>query len=459
MNLIDAAYGLSIGPHYLWHRYVTGKYGPKTDEKTGRVPDRFRGSATAVLGKGDPHFEQPCMWLHSVSVGETLAARDLAKMFVVDNPRWEMRVSTTTATGRALAEKEWGASNVFYYPLDFTWMVRRAFDNIRPNLIVLMELEIWPNFLAEAVRREVPVVVANARITERSVKRLSLAKGVASTMAKAVEAWFAQTPEYAERLERIGVPQQRIEVTGSVKYDSIPAELDMETAMYYRRLFGCGERAYVKGGDLLIVAGSTHPGEEKLLLDAIRSLPERGKSPPRIVLTPRHPERLDEVEALAKQYGTVIRRSALPEPMPTQEKSQFEGNIILVDTLGELAKMYSAADVVFVGGTCNKHGGQNFMEPCGLAKPTLVGPYLWNFKEPADLLCGAEAIRKVSDPSELAGALRELLAHPAQMLSIGKKAREVLLQQRGATRRMGNRLGTLARIIDARGYDPVKDMW
>lgn len=447
MNLLDAVYSMSIGPHYLWHRLVTGKYGPRTREKTGRVPDRFKSSATAVLGTGDPHFEPPCMWLHAVSVGEAVASVDLARMFGEDNPRWEVRYSTTTATGRAVAEKNWGEGNVFYYPLDFSGMVKRAFDNIRPSLVVLMELEIWPNFLAEAARRGVPVVVANARITERSVKRLAYAPGVTRNMVKAVEAWFAQTDEYAQRLERIGVPSKRIEVTGSVKYDAIPLELDAEQAVYYRRLFGCGEKPYCEGGDLLIVAGSTHPGEEKLLMNALRKARGQGKPFPRLVLTPRHPERLAEVEASASEFGTVVRRSALAEPGPAQDKADVRGDIILVDTMGELSKIYSAADVVFIGGTLNRHGGQNFMEPCGLAKPTLVGPHLWNFREPAELLGGEECLCIVQTPEELPQALRRMLDNPAEAKEMGEKARQVLLKQRGAARRMADRLNVMTKMI------------
>ncbi|MCD8138577.1 MAG: 3-deoxy-D-manno-octulosonic acid transferase [Planctomycetaceae bacterium] len=450
MNLLDVAYSLSIGPHYCWHRFVTGKYGPKTPEKTGRVPDRFRSSATAVLGPGDPHVESPCLWLHAVSVGEVVASVDLVRMFREDNPRWDLRVSTTTATGRAVAEKTWNEETVVYYPLDFSGMVRRSFDNIRPNLIVLMELEIWPNFLAEAARRRIPVVVANARITERSVKRLSFAPGVARNMARAVEAWFAQTEEYAERLVRIGVPEKRIEVTGSVKYDAVPLEIDTALAGYYRRLFGCGETPYADGGDLLAVAGSTHPSEEKIFLEALQKAV--GDKPVRrkVVLTPRHPERLDEVEAVARDYGTVIRRSALPEPSPDQERGAVDADIILVDTMGELAKIYAAADVVYIGGTFHRHGGQNFMEPCGLAKPTLVGPHLWNFREPAELLRGADGLRVVETPELLADALKEFVDNPAAGVAMGRRAREALLKQRGAARRMVDRINGIASALTRR---------
>ena len=449
MNLLDAAYSLTIGPHYLWNRFITGKYGPKVREKTGRIPDRFRDAATAVLGRGDPHYEAPCLWLHAVSVGEALASVDLANMFVADNPRWELKVSTTTLTGRGIAEKNWGESAVFYYPLDFTWMVRRAFANVRPSMIVLMELEIWPNFLAEAVRRKVPVVVANARITERSVKRLSYVPGVARTMTRAVEAWFAQTEEYAERLERIGVPANRIEVTGSVKYDAVPLDIDAGQGRYYRRLFGCSEHSHREGGDLLVVAGSTHPGEERILLEALQSALPPDAPTPRVVLTPRHPHRLNEVEAIASEFGRVVRRSSLVEPGPAQDRADVGAEIILVDTMGELSKIYAAADIVFVGGTFIPHGGQNFIEPCGLAKPTVVGPNLWNFREPAELL-GGECMKVVETPQQLAEVLGEFIANPAAACDMGDRARALLLKQRGAARRMADRITGMARMISGK---------
>lgn len=445
MNLLDAAYSLSIGPHYLWHSRISGKYGPKAREKTGRVPDRFKGGATAVLGSGDLHYEQPCLWLHAVSVGEVMASTDIVRMFTETNPRWDLRVSTTTATGRGIAEKNWGEEAVFYYPLDFSRMVRRAFDNIRPTMIVLMELEIWPNFLAEAARRGIPVVVANARITERSVKRLSYAPGVTKNMVNVVEEWFAQTDEYAERLRRIGVPDCRIEVTGSVKCDAVPLEIDRDQAGYYRRLFGCGERFHRDGGDLLIVAGSTHPGEEKTLLQSLKSALPQDAPMPRVVLAPRHPERLGEVEGEAGAFGRVVRRSNLSEPAAGLERGTVGGDFVLVDTMGELSKIYAAADLVFVGGTFIRHGGQNFIEPCGLARPTVVGPHLWNFREPAELLRDG-CLRVVNTPEELSASFADMIANPAEAAAMGDRARERLLKQRGAAKRMVDRLNVMARM-------------
>ncbi len=451
MKLLDLVYGLTLWPHFCWHRFVTGKYGPAVMEKTGDLPDRFKTSATAALVRGvDPYVESPCLWLHAVSVGEAVAAVDLGKMFLADNPGWELRVSTTTATGRSIAEKHFGAENVFYYPLDFSWMVERAFGCVRPTMVVLMELEIWPNFLATAVERGVPVVVANARITERSVRRLSFVPWLAGRMAMAVEAWFAQTRQYADRLEKIGVPAGRIEVTGSVKYDAVPAAIDEETGKHYRRLFGCGRRYFRDGGDLLVVGGSTHPGEERILLDSLRRAGAGEGRTLRVVLTPRHPERLDEVEKAAGEFGRVVRRSRLADFVPEGGAEGGGFDIVLVDTMGELSRIYAAADMVFVGGTLIRHGGQNFIEPCGLAKPTVTGPHLWNFAEPAELLGQNRLMRIIQAPEELAGVFGEWIQDPAAAARMGEAARAELLKQRGAARRMADRLKVIARRLGRR---------
>ncbi len=447
MNKYDLAYLPTIGSHYLWHALMTGKYGEKTREKTGRVPDRFRGTATAVLGTGDPHFEAPCLWLHAVSVGEVNAAVGILQEFMRANPRWDVRISTTTATGRAVAEKHFGAECVFYYPLDFSWMVKRAFDKIRPTMIVLMELEIWPNFLAEAQRRKVPVAVANARITERSEKRLGLVPSVARSMAGAVQLWFAQTQDYADRLVRIGVPPERIDVTGSVKYDSVPVEMDERVGQYYRRLFGCAGTSYAQGGDAVVVAGSIHPGEEGPVLEAWSRLrlPEGRKC--RLVIAPRHPERLAMMAKAAAAFGVVKRRSELPEPTFDPAEDKAECDIIMVDVMGELSNIYNAADLVFVGGSLIPHGGQNFMEPCGLAKPTSVGPHVRNFSEPAALLTAAGGLRTVVDADDLAAWMQVVLDEPARAEETGRMARETLWRQRGATKRVVERLNLMAKTI------------
>ena len=450
-NFIDAVYLPTLGPHYLWHRLVSGKYGPAIAEKTGEIPDRFKSAGTRVISADSPYSESPCLWLHAVSVGEVQASRELVTRFMADNPTWELRVSTTTATGRKVATDLYGAECVFYYPLDFSWMVKKAIERIRPSLIVLMELEIWPNFLRETRRAGIPVAVANARITERSVRRLTKIPSLAREMGLAVEEWYAQTATYAERLKTIGIPPERIEVFGSIKYDAIPEKIDADATRRYRRLFGCP----AEGGRNLIVAGSTHPGEEEAVLEAWSSIAPRGERP-RLLLTPRHPERMPVIEKLACRYGTVVKRSALPEPgYEDNAPMPVEADIILGDTMGELAKIYCAADIVFVGGTFTNRGGQNFMEPCGLGKPTVVGPNLWNFSEPAELLGAEQCLRIVPEAGDLGGVFREFYEHPDLAAEMGRRARELLLRQRGVAARIGKSLNVLAVNVLQGKYRPV----
>ncbi len=228
---------------------------------------------------------------------------------------------------------------------------------------------------------------------------------------------------------------------GSIKYDSVPETIDEAVGERYRRLFGCPEDSHIP----LLVAGSTHSGEDEAVLEAWKRIAKTGPTP-RLVLVPRHPERLAKVEALARSYGSVVRRSALPDPGENSPNRDV-ADIVLGDTMGELAHMYSAADLVFIGGTLTDRGGQNFLEPCGMGKCTIVGPNLWNFQEPADLLIANDCLTVVADGSGLAAAVRDLLSDPDKAARLGMRAREVLLSKRGATERTVERLDALAKKV------------
>ncbi len=412
--LADLLFSGTLLPHLLYHRLFTGKYGPQAYEKLGYVRAR----------PGD----RPCLWTHAVSVGEAIAARPLLEAFGHAHPGWDVRVTTTTATGRKVASERFGADRVSYYPLDLSWMVRRAFDRLRPDLVVLMELEVWPNFLAHAEQRGVPVVVANARITERSTRRFRRWRRISQPMLTRVTEWLAQSETYAERLRSIGVPPGRIHVVGSIKYDAVPTELDPSIREQYRRLLGADE------GTRVLIGGSTHPSEEEVLLEAFACLEQEGLRPLKLVLVPRHPERLDAVDQLAARRGRTVRRSAITPQGST------DAPIVLVDTLGELGKLYAAADAVFVGGTLIPHGGQNMMEPCGLGRPTVIGPSTHNFDEPVAVLRAAKGLRQIQGPRELLPALRELFTQPEQAAALGANAREALIAEQGATERTLDRL-------------------
>ncbi len=410
---LDLAYAATLGPHYLWHRLATGKYGPAAGEKLGALPERS-GPA-------------PALWLHAVSVGEAVAAKPLVKAFGAAFPDWELRISTTTATGREVAQKAFGAEKVFYYPLDFSWMVERAFGQIRPNLVVLMELEVWPHFLQAAQARGLPVVVANTRITERSAKRFALAGAAGRRLLDGVTLWLCQSDEYAGRQRGLGVTAEKVVVVGSLKYDSVPTTHDPAWRTEYRALLGVNETAPV------VLGGSTHPGEEEALLAAWLAHGRR-EAGGKLVLVPRHPERLAEVETLAGRHAPVVRRSTLAPDRPATAP------IILVDTMGELFRLYAAADAVFVGGSLIPHGGQNVMEPCGLGRPTLIGPSYFNFNEAVDFLRAGGGLRVIGGREELAPALASLLTDPAGAAELGRCGRELLLARQGATARTVERL-------------------
>lgn len=421
---LDALLYPALGGHYLYHRLRTNKYGDGAPEKLGRLP--------AALA---PAQGKRVLWVHAVSVGETQAARQLVQAFAKAHPDWIIRVSTTTATGRAVAQKNFGAENVFYYPLDVSWMVESAFETIRPDLVVLMELEVWPQFLRIAKRRGVPVAVSNVRITEKSERNFArfggIFPGAVREVLSGVRLWLSQSEFYRQRLLRIGVAEETIRVVGSLKYDAVPTVVDPAVRVEYRRLFGAGDEVPV------FVAGSTHPGEDTIALDAFKAARETHPSL-RLVLVPRHPERLNDVETMAKRYGSVVRRSSL-------DGTNCYADIVLVDTMGELCKMYAAAEAVFVGGSfLAAVGGHNIMEPCGLGIATLTGPENHNFAEPVDLLCGAGGLVRVNAPAELSSELVRLLSDARARGILGENARKALMAEQGA---VGRSLAALEEVL------------
>lgn len=407
----DLPYCCTILPHYLYHRLVTGKYGPDVTEKLGHLPSTL-----------EPEGKR--LWVHAVSVGEAEASRTLISGFESNHPDWSVRVSTTTATGREVATKRFGKDRVFYYPLDLSWIVRRSFDRIQPSLIVLMELEIWPNFLAEAERRKVPVVVSNVRITDRSIRRFRQFSRFARPMLNRVNLWLSQSEEYADRLREIGVSQERITVVGSLKYDTVQTDLSAEMRAKFRHLVGA------KDGDFVIIAGSTHPGEEEPILKAYKEVRERSDKRVILVLVPRHPERAPLIFPECTRIAeSVLRSNLTDDTSPTAD-------IILVDTIGELGSLYAASDLVIMGGTFSESvGGHNMLEPCGIERPAVVGPHTHNFLQPMQLLRQAQGVREISDVSELSRVLSELLQQPDVCKEMGERARSAILREQGATER------------------------
>ena len=366
---------------------------------------------------------RPCLWIHGVSVGEVLAARTLVAMIREELPDWEVVISATTRTGNEVARRTFPDCRVFFYPLDFSFVTDRVLRAIRPAGVVLLELEIWPNFLLSTSRRGIPVFLVNGRITERSLKGYRVLQAFIPEPMDRIQLYSAQTPIYRDRFLALGVPPERVFVTGTMKFDTVETEGVEGLREKYAAALG------LKPGAWVLVAGSTHEGEEEAVLSAFRAVRERDPGA-RLVLAPRHLERLAEVEAVVRGAGfRSVRRTRLPG-------AAAEGaEVVVLDTMGELGPLYAVADCVFAGGSLVPHGGQNMMEPAGKARPVLTGPHTWNFEEVVEVLAASGGLEVVEDAAALRDAVLRLHGDRVEAARRGRAAREAVLAGKGATGR------------------------
>jgi 3-deoxy-D-manno-octulosonic-acid transferase len=403
---------VASAPWWLWKMATTGKYRKGLAERLGRVPTR-------LFSAGD---RRPVIWIHAVSVGEVIAISRLVQDLRIQSPNHRVVVSTTTRTGQQIARGRFGASDVFYYPLDFASAIRPYLHQLQPQLFVLAETEFWPRMLHECRRAAIPVAVVNARISNRSYPRYLRLKVLWKRILAALSIALAQTEEDASRLRAIGVPSGQVKLGGNLKYD-VRAGSSAEIVNSIRTALPANAK--------LLVCGSTLDGEEQLLLDAwpnlIAAQPEL-----RMVLAPRHPERFAAVAALLDQRGMRwFRRSA----WKVSETVNFEaGTILLLDSIGELAFVYSLATIAFVGGSLIPAGGHNPLEPAQFGIPIVVGPHFENFREIVEVLRQHEAIR-VTEPAELASTLTNMLRDTQSSKAMGQHAKQVFDAEAGATAR------------------------
>jgi 3-deoxy-D-manno-octulosonic-acid transferase len=383
---------------------------------------RYRTGLAERLGRYRlPPLEAP-IWLHAVSVGEVVAAGPLARALREARPGCPLLITTVTETGRTMARQRIPeASATVFFPLDFPFAVRRALDAARPRAVLLAETEIWPNFLRACRARGVPVAVVNGRISPRSFRRYRLVRGPFRRVLSHIACFAMQTAADVERIVALGAPADRVHVTGNLKFDALAGGGPKVDGRAVRKDLGVEEVRPV------LVAGSTHEGEEASVLDAFQVLRARRQGV-LLVLVPRHPERCGSVETLlhGRRLG-MARRSAGPAPPGT--------DVILVDTVGELGRLYAAADVAFVGGSLVPVGGHNILEPAAAGVPIVVGPHLQNFAEIAATFRAAGAMVTVGGAAELAVAAREMLDDPDRGRDLAARARAVLAAHRGATRR------------------------
>jgi 3-deoxy-D-manno-octulosonic-acid transferase len=394
------------------------------------------------------HYDpaQPRIWVHGVSLGEINATPRLVAELRQHLPAYDVVVSTTTDTGYARACSLYGASNVFRFPLDFSGSVSRVLDRVRPRLIVLVELEVWFNLVRLAERSGVPVVVVNGRMTERSCRRFGWLGGVGRAMFSRLTWVGAQDQVIAERFVRAGVPRDRLEITGSMKWDTAQIADVIDGAENLGRALG------VPRDRPLWVCGSTGPGEEPLVLEAYRLLRDSGVDVS-LAIVPRKPERFDHVAQLIQEAGySCTRRSRRPDGFEAgvesgQDAASPGPAIFLGDTMGELRKFYHLASVVFVGRSLVPMGGSDPMEVAALARPIVVGPHMENFQMPVARLTEAGGIRGVSTAEDLSREIARLCSDRSYADRLARAARQVVRENQGATARTAQALARLVHDI------------
>lgn len=404
---------LLVLPVLLYRRTTQGKYRGGWDEKLwGHVPVRSG--------------QEDCLWLHAVSVGEVLQLQPIIASWRNSNPDWTIVISTTTRTGREVAEKHYPHCSICYCPLDFTWAVRKAFQRIRPTCLALIELELWPNLILEARQQGVKTVLLNGRLSEKSFRGYRKAGPLISRLLRCFDLIAVQNDDYRQRFLQLGVDPEQLLTAGSIKFDRLLTDRRSEKITELRNAL------QISSHNPVLMGGSTHAPEEEILLDLWRTLWQ--KQPQlQFILAPRHAERFEEVAQLATEKGyMVIRRSQPPETRPPHT-AENTPHLFLLDTLGELSYCWGLADLAYVGGSLNQRGGQNMMEPAAFGATVLFGPNTWNFAEVVSELKLRNACYEVADPQELAIRFEELLDSPAQAQEMGQRAQQYVLTQQGGT--------------------------
>jgi len=382
-----------------WHSGFKMRWGDFTDSKVH-----------ADNGK-------PSIWVHAVSVGEVLAVADLIKKIHLAYPQYGFVCTTVTETGQAIANEQLGSiCRILYAPLDFSRIVRKYISVIQPKLYISTETEIWPNLYTALHKRSVPIVQVNGRISDRSFKSYKLVRILMKRVLSCVDVFFMQSELDAKRIKDLGADPEKVRVAGNLKFD-----LGQLSTVMIREDFG------INDDEKVIVAGSTHPGEEEILLNVYEKLIDQWPGL-KLIIAPRHVDRSEDIVKMIVRKGQKVTR--LSENKFGADP--WEG-IILIDTIGKLRQLYALADVVFIGKTLKSGGGQNMIEPAGLGKAVIVGPMTENFKDAVGILKASNAIVQVRNAEELAKEIKSLLEDAGRAQVIGHVARETVLKHQGAT--------------------------
>ncbi len=412
-NILLWIAALFLVPWYATRMLVAGKYRQGFRQRFGFLPANLPASLTG----------RPRIWLHAVSVGEVTAAAPVAAALRRRVPGASIILSTTTDTGQEMARRMIAAADTFiYYPLDFSGAVRRAINGVRPDVFVLMETELWPNFIRYCRTRGVQVMMANGRLSPRSFRKYALTRFFWKGILSAFAGIGVISGRDAERFLRLGAPAAKVQVCGNAKYDSLAAQSSAVLLEEMRT------RLRIAPGELVLVAGSTHEGEEAIIIavykEILLSHPDC-----KLIMVPRHVERAPAVLRLAREKGLadVVTMTEL-----VCGRNRHEERMIIVDVIGELFKIYGLATVVFCGGSLVPKGGQNILEAAAWGKIVFYGPHMDDFREERVLLESAGAGITVRDGGELRDGILQLLADPAAMALRGEAGRRLVAANGGA---------------------------
>ena len=416
-SLAIICYAILLAPRLLYDAVRQGKYIGTLRERWGRLPASINPQRVRSI------------WIHAVSVGEVLATGALIPALrdrYPDHPIW---LSTTTQTGRAAATGLDGVDGLFYFPFDLSPVVARVLDRVRPQLFVMVDTELWPNLLRHCELRGVKTVLVNGRISDRSYPRYRLVRPFFRHVLAGVDRCCAQSEESGRRLIDLGAPPTRVTVTGNLKFDTLPVP-DSRSRWVRDGVRDGVLRAFrIAEGRTVVMAASTHPGEETPVFEAFVRI-RRAYTTALLVVAPRHPERCDDVTALAAGHGLeTVRRSDLPVD------GEPRAAVVVLDTVGELPALFQIATVVFMGGSLVPAGGHNVLEPAAWGKPVVFGPHMENFAEIAALFLANRAACQIRGADALEPALVTLLGDPVRRAALGAAARALVEANRGATER------------------------
>jgi 3-deoxy-D-manno-octulosonic-acid transferase len=410
LNAVYLAMLLLASPWVLWSAWRHGKYREGFAAKIlGWVPTRESG--------------RPCVWLHAVSVGEVNLLASTLRELASRRPDVECVISTTTKAGYELARQKYAEHTVFYCPLDFSWAASRAMRRIRPELLVLAELELWPNLIATAKSHGAKVAIINGRLSDKSFRGYSRFGLFVAKVLRKIDLIAAQNEETAAWFRKLGASPAAVVSTGSLKFDGAQTDRNNGRTHELRSLAQFGD------DDQVFLAGSTQDPEEAMAVRIFQELVMEF-SGLKLVLVPRHPQRFDEVALMLDRAGlSWIRRSELTP----NDSNKYP--VILVDTVGELGAWWGTATVGFVGGSFGNRGGQNMLEPAAYGVATCFGPNTWNFRDIVAQLLKADGAEVVNSEADFAEFVRRVLEDPAWATELGQSARQIVVSQQGATGR------------------------